>query len=118
MEISTTHSKRLLHPMFARFCRIATAIAFALILICAFGVGSIRADDRHGHDGGDHGRGHDDHDRGYRGPQVYYAPQPDYYYAPPPNYYSQPDPYEYYPPPQPGYYPPPPSEGINLFFGL
>ena len=97
--------------------RIATAVAFALV-IGSFGVGPARADDDHR--GGDRGRGGDQHrddgDRG-RGPNVYYAPQPDYYYAPQPDYYYAPEPYEYYPP-QPEYSPPPPPEGVNLFFGF
>ncbi len=98
--------------------RIATAVAFALV-ICSFGVGAARADDHHGNDrgrGGDQHHDGGDRDRG-RGPNIYYAPQPDYYYAPQPDYYYAPDPYEYYPP-QPEYYPPPPPEGINLFFGF
>jgi len=104
--------------MFAKFGRIATAIAFALV-IGSVSVGLARAND---HDrGGDRGRGcdqhHDNDNRGNRGPNVYYAPQPDYYYAPRPDYYYAPEPYEYYPP-QPEYYPPPPPEGINLFFGF
>ena len=98
--------------------RIATAVAFALV-IGSFGVGPARAADDHR--GGDRGRGGDQHhdggDRGGRGPNVYYAPQPDYYYAPQPDYYYAPEPYEYYPP-QPEYYPPPPPEGVNLFFGF
>lgn len=98
--------------------RIATAVAFVLV-IGSVSVGPARADD---HRGGDRGRGgdehHDDHDRGGRGPNVYYyAPQPDYYYAPQPDYYYAPEPYEYYPP-QPEYYPPPPPEGVTLFFGF
>jgi len=97
--------------------RIATAVAFVLV-IGSVSVGPARADD---HRGDDRGRGgdqhHDDHDRGGRGPNVYYAPQPDYYYAPQPDYYYAPEPYEYYPP-QPEYYPPPPPEGVTLFFGF
>ena len=97
--------------------RIATAVAFALV-ICSFGVGSAGAADHHGNDrGGGGGEHHDGGDRG-RGPNIYYAPQPDYYYAPAPDYYYAPEPYEYYPP-QPDYYSPrPPPEGLSLFFGL
>ena len=95
--------------------RIATAVAFALV-IGSFGVGPARADE---HRGGDRGRGGDHHDGGDRGrgPTVYVAPQPDYYYAPQPDYYYAPEPYEYYSP-QPEYYPPPRREGFNLFFGF
>jgi hypothetical protein len=102
----------------SKIARIAAAIAFALT-ICSVAAGTARADD--------HGR-HDDrggHDRGWRGPNVYVAPEPDYYYQPPPDYYDAPEPDYYYPPEQPyyqpdqpEYYPPPPSEGIHLFFGL
>jgi hypothetical protein len=116
METSTTRSKDL-RSMFTRFGKIATASAF-VVLICAFAIGPVQADEHHG---GDHGRGgdqhRDDHDRGHRGPDVDYAPQPDYYYAPQPDYYAAPEPHEYYPS-QPEYYPPPPSEGITLFFRL
>jgi hypothetical protein len=124
METSITHSKRS-RPAFARFGRIVSAGAFAL-LIGAFAIGTARADGHghHGGDHGDHGRGHDEGhheyhgDRGYnRGPDVVYG-NPDYYYEPAPDYYYQPEPYDYgyYPPPQ-GYYPGP-SEGIRDFFGL
>jgi annexin A7/11 len=99
--------------------RIAMAVAFAVV-IGSVGVGLARAQD------------HNDGDRGYRGPNIYYAPQPDYYYAPQPDYYyapqpdyySAPEPDRYYTPepeyyaPQPEYYPPPPSQGIHLFFGF
>lgn len=100
----------------SKISKVATAIAFAIV-IGIVGVGPARADEHGG--ARDHGgeRHHDDHDRGYRGPDVYYAPQPDYYYAPQPDYYVAPEPYEYYPP-QPEYYPPPPPEGIHLFFGF
>jgi len=100
----------------ARLASIAAAIGFALVL-ASFGVGPARADD---HRGGDRGRSGDQHrdndNRGYRGPAVVYAPQPDYYYAPQPNYYAAPEP-DYYYGPGPGYDAPPP-EGISLFFGL
>ena len=92
--------------------RIATAIAFAFV-ICSVAAGPARADDHgdYGHDnrGGDHH--HDRHDRGRRGPDVYYSSQPDYYYAPQPNYYNAPEPNYYYSQPEPQ----PP--GIRLFFG-
>jgi hypothetical protein len=94
--------------------RVATAVAFALV-ICSFGVGPARAADDHGNDrgrgGGEH---HDGGDRG-RGPNIYYAPQPDYYYAPAPDYYVAPEPYYYGDEPQ---YVAPPPQGISLFFGL
>jgi uncharacterized protein DUF3824 len=110
MEISPKPGRELR----SKIGRIATAIAFAFV-ICSVAVGPARADDRRGHDdrGGD--RHHDNRDRGERGPNVYYAPQPDYYYAPPPNYYNSPEP-DYYYAPQPEYHPPPP--GIRLFFGF
>jgi hypothetical protein len=99
-----------------KFGAIATAVAFALV-IGSFGVGSARADD---HRGGDRDRGADQHrdndNRGYRGPAVVYAPQPDYYYAPQPDYYDAPEP-DYYYAPAPQYDSPPP-QGISLFFGL
>jgi hypothetical protein len=109
MEISPKPGRELR----SKIGRIATAIAFAFV-ICSVAVGPAHADDRRGHDdrGGD--RHHDNRDRGERGPNVYYAPQPDYYYAPPPNYYNSPEP-DYYYAPRPEYYPPPP--GIRLFFG-
>ena len=63
METSITHSKHS-RPVFARFGKIVSAGAFAL-LIGAFAIGTARADE-HGHHGGDHGgdRGHG-HDEGY-----------------------------------------------------
>jgi hypothetical protein len=97
-----------------KIARIGAAVGFAL-LIGTFAVGSARADnDHHGDNrGGDQHR--DDGNRGYRGPAVVYAPQPDYnYYAPQPNYYTAPDPYYYGP--GPGYDAPP--QGVTLFFGL
>ncbi len=113
METSTTHSKHS-RPAFARFGRIVSAGAFAL-LIGAFAIGTREcgrawASWRRHH--GDHGRGHDEghHEyhggRGYyRGPDVVYG-NPDYYYEPAPDYYYQPEPYDYgYYPPPPGYYP-------------
>jgi hypothetical protein len=104
-----------------RFARIVSATAFG-ILIGAFAIGPVNADEHHGGHG--RGRGHEErHEyrgRGYeRGPDIVYG-NPDYYYAPGPDYYYQPDPYSYgYYPPEPGYYyPPERPEGFNLFFGL
>ena len=122
MKTSDTNSKHS-RPLFARFGKIVSAAAFAL-LIGAFAIGTASAD-HHDHHGGDRGRGHEEHHEYhghgyYRGPDVVYG-NPDYYYEPAPDYYSEPDPYDYgyYPPPEPGYYPPPgPSEGIREFFGL
>ena len=112
MEMSPKTGKELR----SKIGRIATAIAFAVV-ICGVAVGPAGADDHRGHD--DRGDRHPDHrDGGERGPNVYYEPQPDYYYAPPPNYYYAPEPDYYYAPPQPQYYPPPPPEGIQLFFGF
>jgi hypothetical protein len=96
--------------------RIAAAVGFALV-IGSFAAGPVRAGDAHR--GGDRDRGGDQHrdndNRGYRGPAVVYAPQPDYnYYAPQPNYYAAPDPYYYGS--GPGYEAPP--QGVTLFFGL
>jgi uncharacterized membrane protein len=112
--------------------RIATAVAFALV-ICSFGVGPARAADDHrggggNRGGGEHRGGGNDHrggggDRGYHGGEDgghwgggYYAPGPDYYVAP--------EPYGYYGP-APCYGPdynedcgPPPPSGITLFFGF
>jgi hypothetical protein len=112
MEISSKPGKELR----SKIGRIATAIAFAFV-IGSVAVGPARADDHRGRDdrGGD--RHHNDSDRGYRGPDVYFAPQPDYYYAPQPDYYYAPEP-DYYYAPQPEYYPPRPSEGHQLFFGF
>ncbi len=114
MEISPKPGKGLR----VKVTRIAAAFAFVL-MICSVAAGTARADDHDRHDD----RGH--HDRGWRGPNVYVAPEPDYYYEPPPDYYDAPEPDYYYPPEQPYYqpdqpedYPPPPSEGIQLFFGL
>jgi hypothetical protein len=126
METSIERGKHS-RPVFARFGKIVSAGAFAL-LIGAFAIGTAQADGHGHHDGGDHGnhgRGHEEghHEyhggRGYyRGPDVIYG-NPDYYYEPAPDYYYQPEPYDYgyYPPPR-GYYPPGPSEGIREFFGL
>jgi hypothetical protein len=114
-------------PAFARFGKTISAAAFGL-LIGAFAIGSVHADnDHHGKHGGGHDRGHEErHEyrgRGYyAGPNYaygnrYYRDYPDYYYAPEPNYYNEPDPYDYgYYPPEQGYYGP--SEGIRQFFGL
>jgi len=120
MDNSSTHSTHS-RPIVARFGKIVSAGAFAL-LIGAFAIGTARAD--HGHHGDYHGHGHEGHHEYYghgydRGPDLVYG-NPGYYYAPPPNYYYEPDPYDYdYYPPGPGYYPPPgPSEGIVQFFGL
>ncbi|HKN13005.1 MAG TPA: hypothetical protein VJX68_07390 [Candidatus Binatus sp.] len=94
--------------------RLAAAVGVALV-IGSFAIGSARADNDHH---GDNRRGdqHRDNDnRGYRGPAVVYAPQPDYYYyTPQPDYYAAPDPYYYGP--GPGYDAPP--QGVTLFFGL
>ena len=125
METSITHSKHS-RSVFARFGRIVSAGAFAL-LIGAFAIGTAQADGHghHGDHGEGHGRGHDEEHHEYhgghgyyRGPDVVYG-NPDYYYEPAPDYYYQPEPYDYgyYPPPR-GYYPPEPSEGIREFFGL
>jgi hypothetical protein len=120
MKTSTTHSKHP-RPLLARFGKIAAASAFVL-LIGAFAIGPVQADEHHGGDH-DRGRGHQErHEyRGhgyYRGPDIVYS-APDYYYAPAPDYYAEPDPYDYgYYPPERRYYPPQPSEGIHLFFGF
>lgn len=112
MQVSRKPGMELRHKL----GRIAAAVTLTLV-IGSFGVGSARADD---HRGGDRGRGgdqhHDNDNRGYRGPAVVYAPQPDYYYAPQPDYYAAPEPDYYYGSgPQ---YDAPPSQGISLFFGL
>ena len=114
MKTSTTH-RRHSRPVLAR---IVSAAAFGL-LIGAFTVGSVRADDHHGHD---RGRGHESDEHEYRGRDYYperdyVYNEPDYYYAPQPDYYAAPDPYDYYYQPGPQYYPPTLSDGINLFFG-
>jgi hypothetical protein len=128
METSTAYSEDL-RSMFARFGKIAMAIAF-VVLICAFAVGSVQADEHHGGGGhgggGDHrgGGGGDHRDGGYHGGDRghwgggYYAPGPDIYVAPEPYVYA----------PAPCYGPdydgpeydctPPAPPGINLFFGL
>ncbi len=99
----------------SKIARIAAALGFVLV-IGSFGVGPARAADHHGNDRGRGGDQHRDNDnRGYRGPGVVYAPQPDYYYAPQPDYYVAPEPYYYGD--APGYDAPPP-QGISLFFGL
>ncbi len=94
--------------------RVATAVAFALV-IGSFGIRAARADDNRG--GGDRGAAqhHDNGNRGAR-PMVNRSPQIDNYYVPAPNYYSAPEPDGYYAPGP--YYAAPPPEGINLFFGL
>jgi hypothetical protein len=97
----------------SRIGRVATAVAFALV-ICSFGVGPARAADAHRGGGGNRAAGHGGDRGGYRGggyaPTVvdnYYAPAPDYYVAPEPYYYGD----------GPEYVAPPP-QGISLFFGL
>ena len=99
--------------MRSKIGRIATAVAFALV-IGSFGVGPAGAADHRG--GGNRAADHrGGGDRGgYRGggyaPTVvdnYYAPAPDYYVAPEPYYYGD----------GPEYVAPPP-QGISLFFGL
>jgi hypothetical protein len=110
MQVSLKPKKEL----FSKIGTIATAVAFALV-IGSVGVGSARADDHRS----DRGRGGDQHrdndNRGYRGPAVVYAPQPDYY-APQPDYYTAPEP-DYYYGSGPGYEAAPP-QGVSLFFGL
>jgi len=118
MKTSTTHGKHT-RARLVRFGKIVSAAAFGL-LVGAFTIGSVQADEHHGDH--DRGRGHEErserHGRGWdRGPAYVYN-EPDYYYAPAPDYYAAPEPYDYYYQPAPGYYPPPPSEGIHLFFGL
>jgi hypothetical protein len=119
METSTTHSKHS-GPKSARFRKIAVAVTFGVV-IGAFAVGSLHADEHHGDH--DRGRGHEERRefRGHdydRGPTIVYS-EPDYYYAPAPDYYEAPEPdYYYYYAQPPDYYPPPPSEGIHLFFGF
>lgn len=94
----------------SKICRIAAAIAFALV-ICSVAGGPARADE-HQRGNDDRNRHQDSRDYGERGRHVYVAPQPDYYYAPAPDYYVAPEP-DYYYAPQPV----PPPEGIQLFFG-
>jgi hypothetical protein len=98
--------------------KIATAVAFALV-IGSLGVSAARADEYRGDDRGRHGNQYrDNDDRGYRGPSYAYAPQPDYYYAPQPDYYYAPEPNYYYES-RPTYaYDAPRSQGFNLFFGF
>ena len=120
MKTSTSNRKNSRHA-FARLGKIASAAAFGL-LIGAFAIGTVHADDHHG----DHDRGHWGHEHAYRGRGYYRGPDyaygnPDYYYAPAPDYYYQPEPYNYgyYPPGSGyGYYDGRPSEGILQFFGL
>jgi hypothetical protein len=97
--------------------KIATAVAFALV-IGSLGVSAARADEYRGEDRGRQGDQHRDNDnRGYRGPSFAYA-QPDYYYAPQPDYYYAPEPNYYYES-RPTYaYDAPRSPGFNLFFGF
>ncbi len=112
MKVSPEPKKELRSTM----GKIATAVAFALV-IGSLGVSTARADEHRGDDRGRQGDQHRDNDnRGYRGPSIAYAPQPDYYYAPQPDYYAAPEP-DYYYGSGPGYDAPPP-QGISLFFGL
>jgi len=101
----------------SKISKIMIAIALAFT-ICGVAAGPALAD--HDHDGDDHHRGngwhrngwhrHEGHGRGrgWRGPDVYYAPAPNYYYAPR-RYYSAPPPIVYYPRP---------PSGVDLFFGI
>jgi len=112
MKVSSEPKKELRSAM----GKIATAVAFALV-IGSLGVSTARADGRRGDDRGRGGDQHrDNDDRGYRGPSYAYAPQPDYYYAPQPNYYAAPEP-DYYYQSTPTYDAPRP-QGFNLFFGF
>lgn len=100
----------------SKIARIATAVAFALV-IGSFGVGPAGAADDHRGGGGhrvavQHGGGGD---RGYRGGGGYAPTVVDNYYAPQPDYYAAPEPYYYAPGPE---YVAPPPQGISLFFGL
>ena len=118
MKTSTKHSKDS-RSIFARFGKIATALAFGGLL-CMFPMTSVLAADHHGggHGGGAH---HAYHGGGHRGGWGgghwgggYYAPGPDYYVAPEPYAYYGPEPYY-----GPGYdYGPPPPSGFSRFFGL
>ena len=91
----------------SKIARIATAVAFAIV-IGSFGVGPARAADEHRGGGGG--------DRGYRGGGGYAPTVVDNYYAPQPDYYAAPEPYNYYgDSPQ---YPAAPPQGVTLFFGL
>ena len=116
MKTSTVPGKDS-RTMFARFGKIAAALAFGGLL-CAFPVGSAWAARHHGgghaaYHGGGHrgGWGHHGGFGGYYGGPDYYVSGPDYYVAP--------EPYAYYPPgPEygPDYVPAP--DGLNLFFHL
>lgn len=113
MKVSPEPKKELRSAM----GKIATAVAFALV-IGSLGVSAARADEHRGNDRGRGGDQHRDNDnRGYRGPSFAYAPQPDYYYAPQPNYYAAPEP-DYYYQSGPTYYDAPRPQGFNLFFGF
>src|ERR1700728_3877591 len=95
MKNLTTHKNKS-RSMWARFGRIAAAVAFGGLL-CALPLGPAQAA-RHG--GGYHGGW-----GGYYGGPEYYTYGPDYYYG-------TPEPYAYYPPGEYGdYYPP--SDGLN-----
>ena len=122
MKTSTTQNKDS-RSMFARFGKIATALAFGALL-CTFPIGSAWAARHHG------GGGHAYHSGGHRGGWGHggwghgggwggYYGGPDYYVYGPDYYYVEPEPYAYYPPvPEygPDYYPAP--DGIKLFFHL
>lgn len=98
----------------SKITRIAAAVGFAL-MVGVFAAGPARADNDHHDNDRRADQRHDNDNRGYRGPAVVYAPQPDYYYyRPQPNYYAAPDPYYYGN--EPGYDAPP--QGVSLFFGL
>lgn len=109
-------------PIFARFGRLAAALAFGGLLCTFPAMHATSAMAAYHHDGG-HGGGHAYHG-GYHGGYHHGGHWGGGYYAPGPNYYAAPEPYGYYGP-GPCYGPdgeydcggPPPS-GINLFFGL
>ncbi|MGC1400437.1 hypothetical protein [Candidatus Binatus sp.] len=122
MNNSTKHDNaNASRSIFRRFARIATALAFGGLLLCALPANSALAARHGGGHGGYHGAYHGGHGGWHGGWHGggwggYYG-GPEYYpYGPDP--YVEPEPYAYYPPGEygPDYYPP--SEGMNLFFHL
>jgi hypothetical protein len=110
----------------SRIGRIATAVAFALVIAFIPLAQAPAAEHGGGHGGHGDGHGGGGYHGGYHGGGHwgggYYAPGPDIYVAPEPYVYTPgPCPPDYEPPyyEGPDYYcSPPPPPGINLFFGL
>jgi len=129
MEILSQRRKALR----SKIGRIATAVAFTLLIgSVAAGLARAAGHGGGGHGGGGHGGG-GHRGGGYHGGGGWHGGGGHWgggYYIPGPDYYAEPEPYDYAPVPppcdEPGYdgpdydygCAPPPPPGVNLFFGL